>query len=113
MSPTDTRASENVDNSLDITRKRASSAANESPVNKRLRLLPPHSTQQPEANGIAHEATGMITSGEVARAGIRRGIALALDQVGFEGATEEALESFTSIVDTCEALPLLIIFVVF
>jgi hypothetical protein len=37
----------------------------------------------------------------VARRGLRRSIALVLDKVGFDAASEEAMESFSNMVETC------------
>jgi hypothetical protein len=52
--------------------------------------------------------SSIITTDEMARKGVRRGIALALNQVGFDGASEESLESFATMVDTCTPCRLVI-----
>ncbi len=41
------------------------------------------------------------TADDVGRDGLRRSIVLALQHVGFDTATKEALEGFTEAVDTC------------
>lgn len=38
----------------------------------------------------------------VHREGLQRSIALALNHVGFEAASEEAIESFTAMTETCQ-----------
>ncbi|OIW29253.1 WD40 repeat-like protein [Coniochaeta ligniaria NRRL 30616] len=84
----------------DNPRKRASSPTNELPLNKRPRTLSLHSSHTTEADGTAHKAAKVPTTTELARAGLRRSITLALEQVGFQSASEEAMESFSSIVET-------------
>lgn len=41
------------------------------------------------------------TAEDVGRDGLQRSIALALQHVGFDGASREAMESFTEVADTC------------
>jgi hypothetical protein len=43
----------------------------------------------------------LTTAEELARKGLRRSIALALQKVGFEGATPDAMESFVSMTEEC------------
>jgi hypothetical protein len=83
-------------------RKRASSSNSELPVNKRPRTLSFRSSHATEADGTAQKAAKVPTTAELARAGLRRSITLALEQVGFQSASEEAMESFSSIVETCK-----------
>lgn len=52
-------------------------------------------------------AAKVPTATELARTGLRRGIALTLEQVGFDSSSEEAMESFTNIVETCMAVLIL------
>lgn len=49
------------------------------------------------------------TAEDVGRDGLRRSIALTLQHVGFDSATNEALEGFTETVDTCECASSLIV----
>ncbi len=42
------------------------------------------------------------TAEDIGRDGLRRSIALTLQHVGFDSATNEELEGFTETVDTCE-----------
>jgi transcription initiation factor TFIID subunit 8 len=51
----------------------------------------------------AQHISPIITPDELAKKGLRRGIALALQQVGFEGAAPEAMESFVAMTETCKA----------
>ncbi|KAK3942922.1 transcription initiation factor TFIID subunit 8 [Diplogelasinospora grovesii] len=48
----------------------------------------------------AQHVSPIITPDELAKKGLRRGIALALQQVGFEGAAPEAMESFVAMTET-------------
>lgn len=48
----------------------------------------------------------MPTHRHLARCGIQRSIALVLRHDGFSSATPEAMESFTSLVESCEPFPL-------
>ncbi|KAI1185116.1 hypothetical protein F5B17DRAFT_409246 [Nemania serpens] len=49
---------------------------------------------------VPYEATRHPTAENMARDGLRRSITLALNHVGFDSATEEALEGFTETVET-------------
>ena len=86
------------------SRKRASPAPNELPASKRQRTLSLRSSHTAEADHVAESKAQTPTTAELARAGIRRGISLVLGHDGFESASEEAMESFTSVVETCKAL---------
>ncbi|KAJ9156657.1 Transcription initiation factor TFIID subunit 8 [Pleurostoma richardsiae] len=86
----------------DAARKRPSPAVDELTVaSKRQRTegspkpTRPASDVQPSA-----AKTSQPTFNEQARMGLRRGILLALDHVGFESATEEALQSFVNMTET-------------
>jgi hypothetical protein len=52
----------------------------------------------------AQEAAKVPTVTALARTGLRRSIALTLEQVGFDSASEEAMESFTNIIEACTAV---------
>lgn len=52
-----------------------------------------------------YEVVNRPTAQDVGRDGLRRSIAIALEHVGFDAATPEALESFTEAAETCR-LPL-------
>lgn len=48
-----------------------------------------------------YEAVNQPSSADVGRDGLRRAVVLSLQQVGFDSATNEALEGLTETVDTC------------
>lgn len=102
VSPADMASSDQVMADAESPRKRASSSSNELPANKRPRTLSFRSSHTAEADATAHKAPKVPTTAEMARSGLRRSITLALEQVGFESASEEAMESFSSIVETCK-----------
>jgi hypothetical protein len=52
----------------------------------------------------AQEAAKVPTVTALARTGLRRSIALTLEKVGFDSASEEAMESLTNIVETCRTV---------
>jgi hypothetical protein len=52
--------------------------------------------------GAAIEEVQKPSAGDTARDGLRRSVVLVLQQVGFDSASQEALESLTSTVETCE-----------
>lgn len=54
-----------------------------------------------EAIGKSPNASTAPTPDGLAKNGLRRSIALALETVGFDGATPEAIESFTIMTETC------------
>lgn len=54
-----------------------------------------------DAIGVSSKATTAPTPDGLAKNGLRRSIALALETVGFDGATPEAIESFTVMTETC------------
>lgn len=55
-----------------------------------------------------YELVNQTTAHDVGRDGLRRSIALALQHVGFEGASVEALESFTEATETCTISPYIV-----
>jgi transcription initiation factor TFIID subunit 8 len=62
--------------------------------------------QKEKAPGAADKKKAVVrpSSDSVARDGLRRSIAVALQHVGFESASEEALESVTAATETCEII---------
>jgi hypothetical protein len=109
MSPALVVNSDEIMNDVENPRKRGSSATNELPVTKRPRTLSFRSLDTGEADGTAQDLAKVPTSAELARAGLRRSITLALEQVGFHSASEESLESFSTIVETCKTISVLMI----
>lgn len=59
-----------------------------------------------------YESVNQPTSEDVGRDGLRRAVALSLQQVGFDSATSEALEELTETVDTCACGPSFLLFYV-
>ncbi|KAB5539268.1 WD40-repeat-containing domain protein [Coniochaeta sp. 2T2.1] len=100
MSPAPVTSPDQIMADAEDSRKRASPATNELPASKRQRTLSLRSSHTAEADHIAEARAQIPTTSELARAGIRRGISLVLGHDGFESASEEAMESFTSIVET-------------
>ncbi|KAB5571784.1 WD40-repeat-containing domain protein [Coniochaeta sp. 2T2.1] len=100
MSPAPVTSPDQVMADAEDSRKRASPATNELPASKRQRTLSLRSSHTAEADHIAEARAQTPTTSELARAGIRRGISLVLGHDGFESTSEEAMESFTSIVET-------------
>ncbi|KAL2130044.1 hypothetical protein VTI74DRAFT_6955 [Chaetomium olivicolor] len=66
---------------------------------KRQRIQPPHTILSLGQLGASPYASAAATSDELAKKGLRRGIALALQKVGFEGAAPEAMESFAAMAE--------------
>ncbi|KAI1389287.1 uncharacterized protein F4822DRAFT_195810 [Hypoxylon trugodes] len=54
----------------------------------------------PATTKLKHEVVSQPTADDFGRQGLKISIALALEHIGFESATKEALESFTETVDT-------------
>lgn len=71
---------------------------------KRQRLQSPHTILSLGKLGSSPYASSMTTTDELAKKGLRRGIALALQKVGFESAAPEAMESFVAMTETCTHL---------
>lgn len=82
-------------------RKRALSSQNDMPESKRRRRSSADLAQTSEISTRSHESSSTLTADEVAKKGLRRSIALVLDRVGFDSASEEAMESFATMVETC------------
>lgn len=78
---------------------------------KRQRTITPKPDATPSATIPAtpkpYEVVRHPTVESMGRDGLRRSITLALKHVGFDSAKEEALESFTEMVETCSSYPLL------
>jgi hypothetical protein len=95
----------------DISRKRSSlelDDATSQSLSKRQRTTtlqnvptPTSRTSISTTQAAAYEVTRRPTAGSVGRDGLRRSITLALGHVGFDSATEGALEGFTETVETC------------
>lgn len=83
-------------------RKRPSPDSEDLPIaSKRQRTNSTHTVSPiPDVERIARKST-LPNFNEQNRMGIRRGIVLALNHVGFDTATDEALESFTQMTETC------------
>lgn len=72
---------------------------------KRQRIQPPHALFSVGPSAPSPFSSGAMTTDELAKKGLRRGIALALQKVGFEGAAPEAMESFATMAETCMHTP--------
>lgn len=97
--------------SSDSPKKRASSASDDTPgPAKRQRTLSStstaHSAESPVAAILPTRIDGPPNFNEQHRMELRRAITLALGHVGFDSASEEALESFTHMTETCQFAPL-------
>lgn len=68
---------------------------------KRQRLQSSHAILSVGNLASCPYASPIVTADEMAKKGLRRGIALALQKVGFEGAAPEAMESFVAMAETC------------
>jgi hypothetical protein len=87
-----------------MTPKRSLSPADEQqPDSKRPRLRE-HENEviQLEDDEISSIASLVPNPHYQARTGLQRSIAMVLNHDGFEGASPEAMESFTGMVETCE-----------
>lgn len=69
---------------------------------KRQRVQPPHTILSLGPLGSSPYSSQLVTADELANKGLRRGIALALDKVGFDGAAPEAMESFAAMAEACQ-----------
>jgi len=91
------------------SQKRTSPAdeSEESPIRKRQRTSSSQTIWKspPPAPDVAARPAEVVPSiDEQARGGLQRSIALALQHVGFQGASKEALNSLTSMTETCKEL---------
>ncbi|RYO78484.1 hypothetical protein DL766_002431 [Monosporascus sp. MC13-8B] len=86
------------------SRKRAATGdANHEQLDRAKRQRTATLESEPELSAVeepTYEVTNRPTAEDVGLDGLRRSIVLALQHVGFESATKEALESFTGTVDT-------------
>jgi hypothetical protein len=83
-------------------RKRSAEPDHDASPAKRQRLQSPQTILSLGALGSSPYSSQLVTADELANKGLRRGIALALDQVGFVGAAPEAMESFTAMAEACQ-----------
>lgn len=95
--------------SSESPRKRASLSAEDIPPTKRQRTesLKTATSVDTTVINIAELAACAIDAPQneyqVNRAALQRSIGLALEQVGFDAASKEALESFTLMTETCQS----------
>lgn len=99
-----------VNMSSDSPKKRASSASDDTPgPAKRQRTQSSstaYSAESPIAAILPTRVDGPPNFNAQHRMELRRAITLALGHVGFDSASEEALESFTHMTETCQSAPL-------
>ncbi|KAI1761955.1 WD40-repeat-containing domain protein [Hypoxylon sp. FL1150] len=82
-------------------RKRSDSTLNEEHQSKRQRTADPESQSATPIEIIPSEKTSeVVRHPDLGRDGLQRSIALALDYIGFDATTNDALESFTELVET-------------
>lgn len=93
--------------SSDSPKKRASSAGDDTPAPAKRQRTHSSSTansaESPVAAVVPTRIDGPPNFNEQHRMELRRSITLALGHVGFESASEEALESFTHMTETCQS----------
>ncbi|KAK3347188.1 Bromodomain associated-domain-containing protein [Lasiosphaeria hispida] len=82
------------------SRRRPAGGDDDEPSAKRRRTIPSQILLSAEALGVSVHSSALATPDELARKGLRRSIALALQHVGFEGAAPEAMESFVNMTET-------------
>lgn len=106
MSPPPVANADTVMTDAEHPRKRAASSTGDLSISKRPRTLSLRSSNTAVADQTAQKPGQFPTTAELARAGLRRSITLVLKHVntGFDSASEEAMESFTSIVETCKTV---------
>lgn len=100
QSPDDDQTSDQ--NGRSIKRQRTSTLE---PERQRTSTLEPEPVTIPLDASERATAAGEVqkpSAGDTARDGLRRSVVLALQQVGFDSASQDALESLTSTVETCE-----------
>lgn len=86
-------------------KKRASLPPDEIPHAKRMRTDSLDASQPVNLSATVGDTVPVPevpNEYNVHREGLQRSIALALDHVGFEAASEEAMESFTAMTETCQ-----------
>jgi len=84
------------------SRRRSPEPDQDGPGAKRQRLQSPHTILSVGTPGASPYSSQMVTADDLANKGLRRGIALALDKVGFDGAAPEAMESFAAMAEACK-----------
>lgn len=83
------------------SRKRPAENVEDASPAKRQRLQSTHTILSLEKIGSSPYSSSVVSTDELAKKGLRRGIALALQKVGFESAAPEAMESFAAMAETC------------
>jgi hypothetical protein len=83
------------------SRKRPAEDAQDGTQTKRQRIRSPYTILSVGPLGSSPCSSTLVTTDELAKKGLRRGIALALQKVGFDGAAPEAMESFVAMAETC------------
>ncbi|KAK4120083.1 hypothetical protein N657DRAFT_636777 [Parathielavia appendiculata] len=82
------------------SRKRPAEVSENGSVSKRQRLQSPYTILSVGQTGFSPYSSVAATVDELGKKGLRRGIALALQKVGFGSAEPEAMESFTLMAET-------------
>ncbi|KAK5659074.1 hypothetical protein OQA88_1163 [Cercophora sp. LCS_1] len=90
------------------SRKRSAEAEADGKVHKKQRVLSANELDarvdrfdfDSDDDDFDELESSLVTAEELARAGMRRGIALTLSKVGFEGASPDAMESFIAMAET-------------
>ncbi|GAB1319735.1 Transcription initiation factor TFIID subunit 8 [Madurella fahalii] len=82
------------------SRKRPAEETQDGAQTKRQRLQPPRAILSVGNLASCPYASPIVTADEMAKKGLRRGIALALQKVGFDSAAPEAMESFVAMAET-------------
>jgi transcription initiation factor TFIID subunit 8 len=72
------------------------------PSSKRARTRAEDDIPLEEDVSLQSDALHLPSIDELAKNGLRRGVVLALQQVGFESASPAVLEGFTNMTETCE-----------
>jgi len=85
------------------SRKRSAEEGDGQPGPKRQRMTTSQIILRSEVSKESKQhAAALTTMEELARKGLRRSIALALEKVGFDGATADAMENFVSMTEECK-----------
>lgn len=86
----------------EVKKRPSDSALNEDHLSKRQRSTDPEQQSATPIEIIPSEKTSeVVRHPDLGRDGLQRSIALALNYIGFDAATNDALESFTELVETC------------
>lgn len=86
------------------SRKRPAETDDDGSHAKRLRTESSHIILSLGQLGASQFASAAATTDDLANKGLKRGIALALQKVGFESATPDAMESFAAMAEACTYL---------